>query len=56
MPQVIDNSVAFKYFDVRPKGSLFYLPPCRECGGAAKVIACIEDLMVIEKILAHMYK
>jgi hypothetical protein len=27
---------------------------CRECGGTVKVIACIEDLAVIEKILAHL--
>ncbi len=27
---------------------------CRECGGTVKVIACIEDPVVIEKILAHL--
>ena len=27
---------------------------CRECGGAVKVIACIEDPMVIKKILTHL--
>ena len=27
---------------------------CRVCGGAAKVIACIEDPGVIQKILAHL--
>ncbi len=27
---------------------------CSECGGAVKVIACIEDPMVIEKILTHL--
>lgn len=27
---------------------------CRECGGAVKVIACIEDPVVIKKILAHL--
>jgi len=27
---------------------------CRECGGVVKVIACIEDPVVIEKILAHL--
>jgi hypothetical protein len=27
---------------------------CRECGGAVKVIACIEDPVVIEKILTPM--
>ena len=27
---------------------------CRECGGAMKVIACIEDLVVIQKILNHL--
>ena len=27
---------------------------CRECGGAMKVIACIEDPVVIEKILTHL--
>ena len=27
---------------------------CRECGGAVKVIACIEDPGVIEKILTHL--
>ena len=27
---------------------------CRECGGAMKVIACIEDPMAIHKILNHL--
>ncbi len=27
---------------------------CPECGGAVKVIACIEDPVVIEKILPHL--
>jgi hypothetical protein len=27
---------------------------CRECGGAMKVIACIEDPAVIQKILEHL--
>jgi hypothetical protein len=27
---------------------------CGECGGAVKVIACIEDPVVIEKILTHL--
>ena len=27
---------------------------CRECGGAMKVIACIEDPVVIRKILTHL--
>ena len=27
---------------------------CRECGGAVKVIACIEDPVVIQKILNHL--
>ena len=27
---------------------------CRECGGAVKVIACIEDPVVIKKILSHL--
>jgi hypothetical protein len=26
----------------------------RECGGTVKVIACIEDSAVIEKIFAHL--
>jgi hypothetical protein len=29
---------------------------CRECGGAMKVIACIEDPVVIKKILDHLKK
>ena len=29
---------------------------CRECGGAVKVIACIEDPVVIKKILEHLKK
>jgi Putative transposase len=29
---------------------------CRECGGTVKVIACIEDPVVIEKILTHLDK
>jgi hypothetical protein len=27
---------------------------CRECGGAVRIIACIEDPAVIETILAHL--
>jgi hypothetical protein len=27
---------------------------CRECGGTMKVIACIEDPVVIKKILTHL--
>ena len=27
---------------------------CTECGGAVKVIACIEDPVVIKKILDHL--
>jgi hypothetical protein len=29
---------------------------CHACGGAAKVIACIEDPLVIRKILTHLEK
>jgi hypothetical protein len=29
---------------------------CRECGGAVKIIACIEDPLVIKKILDHIKK
>ena len=27
---------------------------CRACGGTAKVIACIEDPVIIKKILKHL--
>ena len=27
---------------------------CRVCSGAVRIIACIEDLAVIEKILTHL--
>jgi hypothetical protein len=27
---------------------------CTECGGSVKVIACIEDPLVIKKILTHL--
>jgi len=27
---------------------------CRECGGAVRIIACIDNPVVIEKILAHL--
>ncbi len=27
---------------------------CSECGGSVKVIACIEDPVVVKKILAHL--
>ena len=29
---------------------------CTHCGGAVKVIACIEDQEVIDKILSHLRK
>jgi hypothetical protein len=31
-----------------------HIETCSECGGAVKVIACIEDPEVIEKILTHL--
>ena len=27
---------------------------CQECGGAAKIIACVEDLVIINKILNYI--
>ncbi|MGB7933909.1 MAG: hypothetical protein WCH04_17115 [Gammaproteobacteria bacterium] len=30
------------------------LETCRECGNPVKVITCIEDPVVIEKILTHL--
>jgi hypothetical protein len=27
---------------------------CKTCGGRVKIIACIEDPLVIEKILTHL--
>ncbi|MEQ8495193.1 MAG: hypothetical protein RLW42_13385 [Gammaproteobacteria bacterium] len=27
---------------------------CAACGGAVRIIACIEDADVVEKILAHL--
>jgi hypothetical protein len=27
---------------------------CSVCGGAMRIVACIEDPVVIEKILAHL--
>jgi len=27
---------------------------CQACGGAVRIIACIEDSAVIEKILTHL--
>jgi len=27
---------------------------CPKCGGAVKIIACIEDPVVIDKILSHL--
>jgi len=29
---------------------------CSRCGGAVRVIACIEDPVVIDKILTHLAK
>ena len=29
---------------------------CSKCGGAVRVIACIEDPVVIDKILTHLEK
>jgi hypothetical protein len=29
---------------------------CSRCGGAVRVIACIEDPLVIDKILTHLDK
>ena len=27
---------------------------CKDCGGPVKIIACIEDPVVVEKILRHL--
>jgi hypothetical protein len=32
------------------------LETCPQCGGAVKVIACIEDPVVIDKILTYLDK
>ena len=40
--------------DVVEKG--VYTETCQACGGAARVIACIEDPQVIKKILTHLEK
>jgi hypothetical protein len=29
---------------------------CGRCGGAVRVIACIEDQEIIDRILAHLHK
>ena len=36
------------------RGSNIDVEKCRACGGTAKVIACIEDPVIIKKILAHL--
>ena len=40
----------------RWRGFVFHLDieTCSHCGGAVKIIACIEDSMVIAKILDHL--
>ena len=32
------------------------IEPCAPCGGALRVIACIEDSLVIDQILTHLVK
>jgi len=32
------------------------LETCSVCGGAMRIIACIQDPVVIEKILAHLHE
>jgi len=48
---------------VRTKSGVLFIHPakidveiCSHCGGAVKVIACIEDQQVIDKILTHLKK
>jgi hypothetical protein len=36
--------------------SYFLIETCRECGGAIRIIACIEDPAVIRKILTYLDK
>ena len=31
-----------------------HIETCRECGGAVRIIACIDDPVMIEKILTHL--
>ena len=35
-------------------GDMLNIETCHECGGAVRIIACIEDPVVIRKILAHL--
>jgi hypothetical protein len=35
-------------------GKVIDIETCSVCGGAMRIIACIEDPVVIEKILAHL--
>jgi len=44
---VIDRRAAVGYMDVPDE-------TCKTCGGRVKIIACIEDPAVIEKILTHL--
>ncbi len=50
------------FFNPGKSGVLFIHPAkidveiCSHCGGAVKVIACIEDQQVIDKILTHLKK
>jgi hypothetical protein len=37
-----------------PKASIIDIETCLECGSAVKVIACIEDPVVIKKIFTHL--
>lgn len=42
----------FNYND----GQVAYLSVCVKCGGEARIIACIEDQAIIDRILAHLFK
>jgi len=35
-------------------GDMLNIETCHECGGAVRIIACIEDPVVIQKILDHL--
>lgn len=55
MQQLLVSSITYRIAVGPQQGrKVFTLQTLPACGGAVRIIACIEDADVIEKILAHL--
>ena len=51
LPKMVNKINAIEYSG---EGALRHIEVCSKCGGSVRVIACIEDQDIIDRILAHL--